>query len=455
MKKIILFISIATSVCAWTPNSWKQKQSKQLPDYKNRGTLLKIETILSKKPPLVISPEIDNLKKELEEIERGERFLFMGGDCAETFREHSSKQIINNYQLFIFSTIILMTKTGKKITKIARAAGQFSKPRSNDYEMIDNKKIPVYKGDMINRESIDKREPDPFLMLRAYHQSMETLNLIRALSYSHKYSSINVQNWKTDLMSNIYQVEFLSEILNNVQSSINVLSSSELENSWNINCAQLYTGHEGMLLHYEEALTRKDRFTDKYYDCSSHFLWIGERTRQLNYAHVEFFKGIHNPIGIKVSHQIEPWELIQLLLALNPQNEHGKICLITRMGEHIEDALPKLIDVVKKYNLNVIWVCDPMHGNGKSINNIKTRYYNDIVKEVDHFFNIHYKKGTIPGGIHLEMTSNDVTECIGGNYIIKENNEKFLNTNYLSSCDPRLNFFQTVELIEHISNIIV
>ena len=453
-KWFIVLIIIKSGIC-WTPHSWKNKPSSQLPKYRNFQKLEQVETILSKKPPLVISPEIDNLRKELLEIEQGQRFLFMGGDCAETFREHSSQNIINNYQLFILSTIILMTQTGKKITKIARAAGQFSKPRSDSVEVVNGLQVPVYKGDMINREDKHNRQPDPYLMIRAYQQCSETLNLIRALSSSHKYSNININDWKTDFLSNIYQIDSLNEFLNQLQSSINLLSSAELENSGNINNAQLYTGHEGMLLHYEQAMTRKDRFTDKYYDCSAHFVWIGERTRQLDHGHVEFFRGINNPIGIKISHKIEPWELVDLIITLNPKNEQGKICLISRMGSQIENSLPDLIDIVQQQGLNVVWVCDPMHGNGKIVEGIKTRYYEDILKEVDSFFEIHYQKGTIPGGIHLEMTGNDVTECIGGKYLVKQKNKQFLQQNYLSSCDPRLNFFQTVELIEHISKILV
>ena len=450
---VLVFLPISLS---WNINSWKNKPSKQIPNYRDKQKLERVENILSKKPPLVISEEIDNLKKELIEIEKGERFLFMGGDCAETFREHSSENIINNYQLFILSTIILMTETGKKITKISRSAGQFSKPRSNNIEFINGIKLPVYKGDMINREDKYLREPDPYLMIRAYQQSAETINLIRALTSSHKYSNININNWKSDFVSNIYKTDYIDDLLNNLEYSVNLLSSCELENSVNINCAQLYTGHEGMLLNYEQSLTRKDRFTGKYYDCSSHFVWIGERTRQIDHAHVEFFRGINNPIGIKISHKIEPWELVDLILTLNPKNEKGKICLISRMGDNIQNSLPELIDIVEQQKLNVIWVCDPMHGNGKNVNGIKTRYYKDIIREIETFFNIHYQKGTIPGGIHLEMTSNDVTECIGGKYIIdNKDNKNFLEKKYLSSCDPRLNFFQTIELIQHISKIII
>ena len=451
----ILFITFFKTGISWSPNSWKNKLCSQLPEYRNIQKLEQVESILSNKPPLVISPEIDNLKKELTEIEQGQRFLFMGGDCAETFREHTSQNIINNYQLFILSTIILMTKTGKKITKIARAAGQFSKPRTNDHEIINGNQIQVYKGDMINREDVNLRHPDPYLMIRAYQQCSETLNLIRALSSSHKYSNININNWKTEFQSSIYQIESLSKLLDQLQVSINLLSSAELVDSGNINNAQLYTGHEGMLLNYEQALTRKDRFTDNYYDCSAHFLWIGERTRQLDQGHVEFFRGINNPIGIKISHKIKPKELVDLVNILNPDNEHGKICLISRMGPFIENSLPDLIDIIQQQKLNVIWICDPMHGNGKIVEGIKTRYFEDILKEVNSFFKIHYQKNTIPGGIHLEMTGNNVTECIGGKYIVKQKNKQYLQQNYLSSCDPRLNLFQTVELVDHISKILI
>ena len=449
-----LFVVInLISVSGWDVNSWRCKPVYQQPTYKNEKLLRKVEKVLTEKPPLVLSNEIDNLKQELVEVEQGKRFIFMGGDCAETFREHSSKNIINNYQLFILSTILLMTETGMKITKIARAAGQFSKPRSNDYEIINGKQYLAYKGDMINYEDVDKREPDPILMLKAYSQCTETLNLIRALTHSHKFSNIDVNTWKGDIFSDIYKTKQMKELFNKVSLSINVLSSTELENSVNINNAQVYTGHEGLLLNYEQALTRRDRFSNNYYDCSSHFVWIGERTRQIDCGHVEFFRGVSNPIGIKISHKIEPKELVNLIKNLNPNNEPGKICVISRMGAHIKEHLPILIDAVQDEQLRVVWICDPMHGNGKVVNETKTRFLKDIISEVESFFEIHHEKGTIPGGIHLEMTGSDVTECVGGKYI--KNYNKFLEKNYLSSCDPRLNFFQTIELIEYVSKLIV
>jgi 3-deoxy-7-phosphoheptulonate synthase len=291
-------------------------------------------------------------------------------------------------------------------------------------------------------------------MIKAYQQSIETMNMLRSLSSSYKFSNINVNEWNTDFKNDIYKISSLKKLLNNIENNLNLLKGSGIENNANLNQAILYTGHEGLLLPYEESFTRKDRFTNKYYDCSAHFLWIGERTRNLDEAHVEFFKGIENPIGIKISDKIDGKELIKLIEILNPNNEKGKICLITRMGNKLKYKLPMLIDEVTKNNKNVIWICDPMHGNTKSVFNTKTRYVSDIYEEICNFFKIHNEKGTIPGGIHLEMTGNNVTECLGGSYIEMSDYENFLDKNYLSACDPRLNLFQTIEIIEKISKLI-
>ena len=451
---IIILLNLGC-VYTWELSSWRNRVKSQQPVYKDIKKLLRVENILKNKPPLVVSTEIDELKNNLVCVEKGDGFLFMGGDCAETFREHSTQNIINNYQLFILSTIILLNNSGKKIVKIARAAGQFSKPRSSEYEYINNTKFYSYKGDMINEEDLSKRTPNPELMIKAYTQSAETINLIRALSSSYRFSNINVNDWKFDFKTEIYDKKPIEQLLTNLQNTINLLKGMDISNTDNINTAKLYTGHEGMLLNYEEMLTRKDRFSNKYYDCSSHFIWIGERTRHIHEAHVEFFKGISNPIGIKLSSNIDKCDLIQLLNILNPTNESGKIILIIRMGDEIRNKLPELIEIIKLFEKNVIWVCDPMHANGKVTNGIKTRYMDDIIREIDEFFSIHRENGSIPGGIHLEMTANDVTECMGGKYIsISNYDDSFLNKKYLTSCDPRLNFFQTVEIVEHVSKLI-
>lgn len=453
MLKIIYLLFLSFSY-GWNIESWKTKPFSQMLKYKNENKLLEVTNKLKEKPPIVLSDEIINLHKELEDVHDGNRFIFMGGDCAETFREHSVSNIIKNYQLFILSTLILMNNSGKKITKIARAAGQFSKPRSSDYENINGLKITSYKGDMINREDVHNRDPDPYLMLDAYQQSVETMNMIRSLSSSYRFSNINIDNWETEFKDDIYKLSTLRKLLRNIKNNINLLKSSGIDNDKNLNNAVLYTGHEGLLLPYEEAFTRLDRFTKKYYDCSAHFLWIGERTRNLNEAHIEFFKGINNPIGIKISDKVDPNELLKLLEILNPDNKKGRICLITRMGNKLKEKLPILIDKITKHKKNVIWICDPMHGNTKTVFSIKTRFVSDIYSELYNFFEIHKKKGTIAGGIHLEMTGNNVTECLGGNYIEMSNYSNFLDKNYLSACDPRLNLFQTIEIIEKVSKLI-
>tara|TARA_X000000950_G_scaffold85310_1_gene107362 strand:- start:533 stop:1888 length:1356 start_codon:yes stop_codon:yes gene_type:complete len=449
--KVFLNLLFIYLVNGWSPGSWRDKPFKQIPVYNDQEKLKHVELKLKNKPPLVISSEIAKLQSEICDVQTGSRFILMGGDCAETFREHSAQNIINNYQLFTLLNILLMNNSGKKIVKIARAAGQFSKPRSMEYESINGNQIYSYKGDMINKESIHERAPDPNLMLQAYSQSAETINLLRALVSCHKFSNININEWKSELKSSIYKLSYFTSFLDNINRYINLLKAVECLDYYNTDYANLYTGHEGLLLNYEEALTRQDRFTKKYYDCSAHFLWIGERTRDINEAHVEFFRGVHNPIGIKVSHKINPNDLVRLIKKLNPENITGRICLITRMGYNISDALPPIIDAVKSSKLIVAWICDPMHGNGKVVNGIKTRDFKDILNETMVFFEIHKKKGTIPGGIHIEMTANDVTECSGGNYIISDDN--YFQKKYLSSCDPRLNFFQAVELIEEIGTI--
>ena len=447
---VLLILKVAHS---WELGSWRTKRRMQIPEYSNVNKLNEVETILKSKPPLVISSEIDDLKIKLQSVERGSSFLFMGGDCAETFREHSTQNIINNYQLFMLSSLLLMNNSGKNIIKIARAAGQFSKPRSNSYEYINNTEYYSYKGDMINEEDLSRREPNPELMIKAYSQSAETLNLIRALGSSYKYSNVDINSWKIDFNDDIYQLIPIEQLMANLDNLIRLFRGLELSDNININTARVYTGHEGMLLNYEESMTRLDRFTNKYYDCSAHFLWIGERTRDLDSSHVEFFKGVSNPIGIKISDKISKSELIQLINILNPLNESGKIVLITRMGSKLRYKLPYLINGVKEHDLKVTWVCDPMHGNGKIMDGIKTRFLYDIQKEVKDFLDVHRECGTIAGGIHLEMTSNDVTECIGGKYIV-DYSDSFLNKKYLSSCDPRLNFFQTIELIDEISTLV-
>ena len=433
----------------WQKNSWRNKSTLQQPKYDNLNELVEVEQVLGNSVPLVIADEITGLKNDLKLVGEGEKFLFMGGDCAETFREHSADNIIKNFQLFMISTILLMNGTGKEVVKIARMAGQFCKPRSKDTETVDGTEYMAYKGDMINLEPLDKRKPNPFLMLRGYNQCVQTMNLLRILKQSC-FSNINISEWETELEDSIYKMSSLSELIDKLKENLRFLDACGINNSnTHLNNVELYTGHEGLLLNYEEALTRKDRYTNNYFDCSAHFLWIGERTRNLDGGHIEFFRGIENPIGVKISDKIDKDELLKMLFILNPDNEMGRVTLITRMGEKINDKLPELIDTIEQNNRKVVWVCDPMHANGITEYGKKTRNLEDVSAEIESFLNIHTLKGTVPGGIHLEMTGKDVTECLGGKYL-EEQSADFLNKNYETSCDPRLNFFQTIEIIEEI-----
>ena len=423
----------------WQKNSWRNKSTLQQPKYDNLNELVEVEQVLGNSVPLVIADEITYLKNDLKLVGEGGKFLFMGGDCAETFREHSADNIIKNFQLFMISTILL----------IARMAGQFCKPRSKDTETVDGTEYMAYKGDMINLEPLDKRKPNPFLMLRGYNQCVQTMNLLRILKQSC-FSNINISEWETELEDSIYKMSSLSELIDKLKENLRFLDACGINNSnTHLNNVELYTGHEGLLLNYEEALTRKDRYTNNYFDCSAHFLWIGERTRNLDGGHIEFFRGIENPIGVKISDKIDKDELLKMLFILNPDNEMGRVTLITRMGEKINDKLPELIDIIEQNNRKVIWVCDPMHANGITEYGKKTRNLQDVSAEIESFLNIHTLKGTVPGAIHLEMTGKDVTECLGGKYL-EEPSDDFLNKNYETSCDPRLNFFQTIEVIEEV-----
>ena len=377
-----------------------------------------------------------------------------GGDCAESFDEFNINKIKDYYKIMLQIGMILTYATGLPTIKIGRIAGQFAKPRSEEFELFDNKKILTYRGDIINDYDVNKREPDPNRMIHAYHQSVQTLNLLRAFS-SGGYADVNkVHSWNLDFISKSNNDEY-TDFANKVTTSLNFVKGLGIDiNSKTFTQTNIFTGHECLLLPYEEGLTRSDSRTQNYYDCSSHFLWLGERTRNLDSAHVEFMRGISNPLGIKISHKVNPKELIELINILNPTNLPGKIILITRMGaENIKNYLPCLIKEVKDNNLYVTWSCDPMHSNTITTkNNIKTRYFDSIKQEIIEYFNVHKKMSTFPGGIHLELTSNNVTECIGGN--IKTISENDLNLSYESKCDPRLNYDQSLEIAFLISNLL-
>jgi len=435
---------------SWTPSSWRNFPIKQQPTYEDKELLEKIEAELSSYPPLIFAGEARKLKEKLAAAGRGEAFLLQGGDCAESFSDFNADNIKNLFKLMLQMNMVLMYSTGKPIVKVGRIAGQFAKPRSSDFEEINGVKLPSYRGDIINGIEFDKtaRVPNPKNMLKAYNQSAATLNLLRAFARGGLADLNRVHKWNLDFIKGNPLGKRYDELSTKIDASMKFMSACGLNSDTmpQLHQTTMYTSHEALLLNYEEALTRQDSDTGDWYDCSAHMLWIGDRTRDLSEAHIEYFRGIQNPIGCKVGPSMEEDELIELIDALNPENEEGRLNLIVRMGEsEIRKYFPKLLKRVRDEGKNVVWSCDPMHGNvEKSSSGFKTRDFDNILSEVEQFFAIHKEMGTIGAGIHLEMTGNDVTECTGSTScpITPEG----LASRYHTQCDPRLNASQALEL---------
>lgn len=433
----------------WSISSWRDLPIKQQPEYSDQKKLKSVEDDLKSRTTLVHPGEIRELRKRLANVCEGKAFLLQGGDCAESFAEFSEANLRSYFRVILQMTVALMYGAGKPVVKVGRIAGQFSKPRSENTETLDGQTLPSYRGDMINGIEFDtaSRIPDPERMLRAYNQSASTLNYLRSLAKGGYASLNNVNKWNQEFALESAQGKLFKDLVDRINESLSFMKAFGLnpEDVGQIQEAEFFTSHEGLLLNYEEALTRTDQETGKHYDCSAHMLWIGDRTRDLNEAHIEFMRGIENPVGMKVGPSTNPETLIRILDILNPENIPGKVTLITRMGaEKVESLLPPILATVKKEGRNVIWSCDPMHGNTvKSPNGYKTRPFNKILSEVRSVFEIHKSEGTYAGGIHIEMTGQDVTECMGGAQAISEVN---LKDRYHTHCDPRLNASQSVEL---------
>lgn len=441
----------------WTPDSWRKKEKHQVPSYSDQDELKKVEATLSSYPPLVFAGEARQLKSRLAEVSEGKAFLLQGGDCAESFNEFNANTIRDNFRILLQMAVILTFGEKKPVVKLGRVAGQFAKPRSNELETINGLTLPSYRGDIINGHAFDEvsRRPDPHRMTRAYVQSASTLNLLRALAHGG-YADLNqVHRWNLDFVkkSQSSQYEALAKKLDDALSFMKAIGITA-ENSRQIKESEFYTSHEALLLYYEQALTRRDSTTARlhdgyegdWYDCSGHMLWIGERTRQLDGAHVEFLRGVKNPIGLKCGPSMSPDDLMHLIDRLNPDNEAGRLTLITRFGhENVEAKLIPLLRRVKKEGRNVVWCCDPMHGNTITTKNgFKTRPFQNVLNEVKHFFQVHKAEGTYAGGVHFELTGKDVEECIGGDQDITA--EKLAQGLYSTLCDPRLNASQALEL---------
>jgi len=437
----------------WTPNSWKEKKVYQDVVYHKEYKLEQATNELKKYAPLIFAGESLSLKEDLKKAARGESYVLMGGDCAETFREFSVQNIMNNYRILLQMTLILMYNMSKPVVKIGRMAGQYAKPRSDLFETRHNLTLPSYRGDIINCELFDtqSRLPNPDLMLKAYSYSVQTMNLIRALSEGGYADIQRIQDWNLDFAKKD-EVQY-QKLSREVMKSLAFLKSIGLENLSESKKARFYTAHESLLLPYEEALTRKDSITQKYFDCSAHMIWIGERTRQLDGAHVEFARGLENPVGIKISENFDIHEIEVLIRTLNPDNELGKIVLITRMGNKICDGLPRLVEMIKRRKLEVVWISDPMHGNTVKLDcGLKTRYLECIKQEYEFFHSYLKSVGVNPGGIHLELTGRNVTECLYRNNDYKENLD-LIQQNYETGCDPRLSADQCLDLAFFISSL--
>jgi 3-deoxy-7-phosphoheptulonate synthase len=435
----------------WTPDSWRGKPIVQVPEYPDRAALEEVERNLRNFPPLVFVKEARDLQDKLAGVARGEAFLLQGGDCAESFKEHKTDYIRDYFQLFLQMALILTFKGGMQVVKVGRVAGQFAKPRSSPTEKQGAIELPSYRGDIINGPDFtpEARIPDPKRQLEAYRQSAATLNFLRALLDGGYASLANAHRWELKFMEGTPVEARYSELADEIKRTveINALLGMTAEKNLEMRTTSFYTSHEALLLPYEQALTRRDEAmgSGQYLAASGHMLWIGDRTRQPDGAHVEFCRGIVNPIGIKCGPSLEPDELVRLIDILNPADEPGRLTLICRFGAgKVEKHLPPLIRAVQKAGRTVVWSCDPMHGNTvTAAGGLKTRPFESIVGEVERFFAIHRAEGTHPGGVHIEMTGQNVTECTGGAIRVSEAD---LQRQYDTGCDPRLNAGQSLEL---------
>lgn len=433
----------------WNRDSWREFNILQQPNYPDLKELKEVEEKLKSLPPLVFAGEARSLKEELAKVCNGEAFLLQGGDCAESFTNFNANNIRDMFKVLLQMAIVLTFAGGYPVVKVGRVAGQFAKPRSSDFEEVNDVKLPSYRGDIINGFEFDEkaRVPDPKRMIEAYYQSASTMNLLRAFSRGGLADLHQVHKWNLGFVKKPEIGEKYAKLADELTKTLSFMAACGITsaNTPVINQTAVYTSHEALLLPYEEALTRVDSLSGEWYDCSAHMLWIGERTRGINDAHVHFLSGVKNPIGVKIGPSAKAEDVVALANKLNPENEAGRLNVIIRMGaDKIGENLPKILRELKQEGLNIVYSIDPMHGNTvKTSNNYKTREFDKIISEVRSFFEIHKAEGTRAGGVHLEMTGQDVTECMGGALNITESS---LEQRYETQCDPRLNADQALEL---------
>lgn len=434
----------------WTPQSWREKPAKHIPtDYPSPERVAEVEATLRNFPPLVFAGEARNLKARLADVAAGKAFLLQGGDCAESFKEFRADNIRDTFRVLLQMAVVLTYAGGKPVVKLGRIAGQFAKPRSEPIETINGVTLPSYRGDNINgmEFTVEARVPDPQRLVQAYAQSSATLNLLRAFSQGGYADLHNVHKWTLGFLGDAEANAKYRKLADRISESLDFMEACGItpDTSPQMRQVEFYTSHEALLLGFEEAMTRIDSTSGDWYDTSAHMLWIGDRTRQPDGAHVEFLRGVKNPIGVKCGPSLEPDDLLKLIDILNPQDEAGRLVLIARFGaDKAAGGLPKIVRAVQKAGRNVVWSCDPMHGNViKTGSGYKTRPMDKILSEVRTFMEVLPSEGAYPGGIHLEMTGQNVTECLGGASAVTEEN---LQDRYHTHCDPRLNGEQALEL---------
>jgi 3-deoxy-7-phosphoheptulonate synthase len=438
-----------TAAEPWSPSSWRPLPAGQQPEWPDAGALDAALATLSAQPPLVFAGEIRDLRARLAQVAAGEAFLLQGGDCAETFAAFGADAIRDKLKVLLQMAVVLTYGAQLPVVKVGRIAGQFAKPRSAPSETIDGQTLPVYRGDAVNDIAFtpEARRPDPQRLVQVYHQASSTLNLLRAFTRGGFADLRRVHAWNQEFVAASSQGQRYATVANEIDRALQFLAACGIDvaNDPTFHTVDFWTSHEALILGYEEAMTRRDSLTGDWYDCSAHMLWIGERTRDPDGAHVHFLSGVGNPIGVKLGPTSTADDALALAKRLNPDNIPGRLTFITRMGaEKAEAALPEIVRGVRDLGLNVVWSCDPMHGNTfTSETGYKTRRFSDVLSELRTFFAVHAQEGTVPGGVHIELTGEDVTECLGG---AQEIADLDLAYRYETACDPRLNNQQSLEL---------
>ncbi|MFM8614753.1 MAG: class II 3-deoxy-7-phosphoheptulonate synthase [Alphaproteobacteria bacterium] len=430
----------------WSPDSWRNMPIRQVPEYPDQAALAAMEAKIARFPPLVFAGEARRLKASLARAGDGQAFVLQGGDCAESFGDFTANVIRDTFRVLLQMAVVLTFGGASPVVKLGRMAGQFAKPRSSDSETRDGVTLPSYRGDIINGPDFDpaSRIPDPSRMEFAYMQSAGTVNLLRAFANGGYADLHEVHRWNLGFVERSPLAERYADLATRIDQTLAFMQACGMSDLPQVRETDFYTSHESLLLPYEQAMTRVDSTSGDWYACSAHFLWIGDRTRQPEGAHVEFLRGVKNPIGMKVGPSMDADELVRLTEILNPANEKGRLTLISRMGaDKVEAKLAPLVRAVSRAGRNVVWLCDPMHGNTTTVGGYKTRPFDAIMAEVRGFFDVHEAEGTFAGGVHVEMTGSNVTECLGGAHRLSEAD---LAANYATSCDPRLNAEQSLEL---------